>query len=305
MANDQEDKTRVVNGDTVIKRHHEIAIQSPPALVVLSGPTAYIGQQFFITEPVTSLGRTNQNLICIEDVSLSRFHAELVLQGDFVQVRDLGSTNKTSIENRELEPHSLYKLRNQQQIKFGNVVFKFLEKGSLEIATHQAMYDKAQKDALTGIYSKRALLEMAPSFFKKMNDLKHTFCLMTFDIDFFKKINDGYGHPGGDFVLQKLAQTISAKLIRANDLFIRYGGEEFIILLPDTPQKEAAEIGERLRQTIEKTEFDYLGKKIPVTISIGLTELIQSDMNWEALYDRADQALYHSKQNGRNRLTFK
>jgi diguanylate cyclase (GGDEF)-like protein len=126
-----------------------------------------------------------------------------------------------------------------------------------------------------------------------------------FDIDFFKKINDNpqLGHPGGDFVLKELVKTIQTKLIRSDDFLARYGGEEFVVILFGSNITQAAEIGERLRKTIEDHEFVYQGLKIPVTISVGVATKSPEMSTWEELFAVADQRLYMSKRNGRNRVT--
>ncbi|MNL21835.1 putative diguanylate cyclase YcdT [compost metagenome] len=138
---------------------------------------------------------------------------------------------------------------------------------------------------------------------KRSEVLNEDFSIVTFDIDHFKKINDNYGHPGGDYVLKELCGIVISKLIRANDFFARYGGEEFVLLLSGTNAKIAGEIGERIRHTIETSEFKFDGKKIPVTISVGVATKFPHETEWTQIYDRADKALYQSKQGGRNRTT--
>ncbi|MCK6599960.1 MAG: GGDEF domain-containing protein, partial [Bdellovibrionaceae bacterium] len=118
-----------------------------------------------------------------------------------------------------------------------------------------------------------------------------------------KKINDSYGHPCGDFVLKELAKVISTKLIRSNDFFARYGGEEFVLILSGTEPKISAEIAERIRMTIQNHEFVFENKRIPVTISLGVSSKLSSDTEWAALLERVDKALYTSKQTGRNKVT--
>ena len=174
------------------------------------------------------------------------------------------------------------RLSNNDQIKTGNVIFKFLDKGNLESITNQQIFEKAQKDALTGAYSKGALLEKGPEAIKRSEVLTEPMTLLTFDIDFFKKINDGHGHPGGDYVLKELGQLVQSKLVRSNDYFARYGGEEFVIILQATTLKTAHDVAERIRQTIEAHSFIFNGQKIPVTVSIGVAER-RNDENWELL----------------------
>lgn len=130
--------------------------------------------------------------------------------------------------------------------------------------------------------------------------------VLMFDIDFFKKFNDTYGHACGDYVLQQVASLIKGS-IRSQDLASRYGGEEFTVLLSDTNKKDAVFIADRIRKNIEAYDFEYENKHMKVTVSGGVA-VFSSEINpvksAKALVDQADQALYVSKRNGRNRVTF-
>lgn len=130
--------------------------------------------------------------------------------------------------------------------------------------------------------------------------------VLMFDIDFFKKFNDTYGHACGDYVLQQVASLIKGS-IRSQDLASRYGGEEFTVLLSDTNKKDAVFIADRIRKNIEAYDFEYENKHMNVTVSGGVA-VFSSETNpvksAKALVDQADQALYVSKRNGRNRVTF-
>lgn len=295
------DKTNVISTET-FKGKLRAADEAPPAVVVLVGPVGYVGKQWLITRSDMTIGRSVETELYISDASLSRSHAKFEIEGNDIYILDLGSTNKTIVNGSVLPPMVKRKLFNNDQIKTGNVIFKYLEKGNLESITNQQVYEKAQKDALTGAYSKGALLEKGPEAVKRAEVLNEPLSVITFDIDFFKKINDSYGHPGGDYILKELGHLMQSKLVRSNDYFARYGGEEFVIILQATSLKTAQEVAERIRQTVEAHPFVFEKKKIKVTISIGVSSIAASD-NWEKIYNRADQALYQSKQTGRNKVT--
>jgi diguanylate cyclase (GGDEF) domain len=299
---DNYEKTSIVASDTFKGRLRE-ADGVPPAVVVLIGPPGYVGKQYAITANDITIGRSVESQVYIDDKSLSRSHAKFAVNGSEISIIDLGSTNKTIVNSQVLPPLASCTLKNNDQIKTGNVIFKFLEKGSIEAMSNATMYERAQKDALTGAFSKGALLEKGPEAIKRSEVLSEPLSLVTFDIDHFKKINDTYGHPGGDYVLKELCNIVSSKLIRSNDFFARYGGEEFVLLLSGSPSKTAGEVGERIRQTIESSEFLFEGKKIPVTVSVGVATKLTNETEWTQIYDRADKALYQSKQNGRNKTT--
>jgi len=120
------------------------------------------------------------------------------------------------------------------------------------------------------------------------------------DIDFFKAVNDTYGHQTGDKILCELAKIL-VKNVRDTDKVVRYGGEEFAIILPHTDHEGASVVGERLRSYIDKAEFVYKGDNIPLTISIGIS-CIRKDDDINGVFERADNALRLAKQAGRNRV---
>ncbi len=298
---DYSDKTSIVSSDT-FKGKLKAADSVPPAVAVLVGPPGYIGKQWLITKNEMVVGRSNESDISISDSSLSRAHAKFILKGSEVLILDMGSTNKTIVNNQALPPMVPRKLVNNDQIKTGNVILKFLDKGNVESISNQQIFDKSTKDALTGAYNKGALLDKAPELIRRSEVLSEPLSVITYDLDFFKKINDQFGHPGGDYVLKELGQLMQSKLVRTNDFFARFGGEEFVLILQATSLKTALEVAERIRQTIESHFFIFENKQIPVTISLGVSVKAPAD-TWETIFDRADKALYQSKQNGRNKVT--
>jgi len=302
MSDDASEKTSILSSDT-FKGKIKASSEAPPALVVLIGPTGYVGRQFPILSEEMTIGRSVEANIFIDEPSVSRIHAKVFLQNQVVEICDLGSSNKTTLNGKQLNPNEMHAIKNNDQIKMGNVIFKYLEKGNIEAIANQELNDKAQKDALTGAYSKRALLEKGPEAMKRSEFLGEELTALVFDIDHFKKINDKFGHAAGDHVLRELSKIVSTKMVRSNDFFARYGGEEFVILLPALGLPKSHEVAERIRQTIETTKFEFNDQVIPVTISLGIATRVNNETNWEALFQRADAALYQSKQNGRNKVT--
>ncbi len=300
-SDDISEKT-VISSDT-FKKALPARDQAPPAIVMLWGPPAYQGKQWALLKNGMIIGRADESDIYIDERSLSRAHAKFEIFPDQVRVIDLDSTNKTLVNGVTLSPNAPHVLKNNDEIRMGSTIFKFLEQGSIEAITNQNLYDRANRDALTGAYSKGFLLEKGPEVIRRAESMNEPLSIIVFDIDFFKKINDGFGHPGGDHVLKELGKLVQSKLIRSNDFFARYGGEEFVLLLTATTLKDAYEIGERIRQTVQSHEFLFETRKIPVTISLGVAERKPSESDWGDFFKRGDQALYVSKQSGRNRVT--
>ena len=158
----------------------------------------------------------------------------------------------------------------------------------------------ATLDALTNLNNRRQFEVRLGQEIATTKRQKNPLCAMMIDIDFFKKVNDTYGHASGDIVLRTVAQIIKEHL-RESDIPSRYGGEEFAILLPYTHIEEAQIVGERLRKAVEETPVCLDKMNINVTISMGLAEL-DSNESGEELFKRADKALYEAKESGRNRV---
>ncbi|WP_159437914.1 diguanylate cyclase [Vreelandella massiliensis] len=160
----------------------------------------------------------------------------------------------------------------------------------------------AMRDPLTGLFNRRSFMETMDSEYGrvKRHDDYHASILML-DIDHFKQVNDTYGHAAGDEILKHFARTISHTL-RENDVFGRLGGEEFAILLPDTEREGSAYVAEKVRAAIAAMRVQAEGKAIRITTSVGMATLSANDKRPDGALARADAALYHAKQNGRNRV---
>jgi diguanylate cyclase (GGDEF)-like protein len=161
----------------------------------------------------------------------------------------------------------------------------------------------AMQDELTGLSNRRDIQEALTRQLAQALRSGRPLALLMIDIDHFKRINDSYGHLSGDQALRQLADCIRAR-VRSQDLAGRWGGEEFLVVLPETDAQGAALLAEHLRLTVERTTFLALdGPRMPLTVSIGCHALdITADRSTDDMVNVADQALYRAKQNGRNRV---
>jgi diguanylate cyclase (GGDEF)-like protein len=157
-------------------------------------------------------------------------------------------------------------------------------------------------DNLTSLYNKMYIESQIQQEFNKAKRYGNIFSVLFFDIDDFKGVNDQYGHLAGDEVLKKIAETMKNHL-RQSDIIGRYGGEEFLILLPETNLESASMLAQRLRTTTESMTTQYKDTDIKVTISLGVVQFRPDIKNASQMIHEADLALYHSKKNGRNRVT--
>jgi diguanylate cyclase (GGDEF)-like protein len=167
----------------------------------------------------------------------------------------------------------------------------------------EEVQNQALTDMLTGLYNRRGLFEIGHIEFTRTRRLDRPFSLIMIDIDHFKQVNDQYGHPAGDQVLQFMASELRSA-VRGIDIVGRYGGEEFAIFLSGSDGKDAMEMAERLRETIERMPFYVDDHEVRITISLGVAEYNENSPNLETLVARADQALYIAKHRGRNRVSF-
>jgi len=162
----------------------------------------------------------------------------------------------------------------------------------------------ARTDSLTDLYNYRHFLEMASREFRASIRYQRLLTILMLDVDHFKRINDTFGHPAGDKVLVMVAQTTVAKL-RDVDLLARYGGDEFIILLPQTSAEQALPVAERILETVAALRIESDKGPLSVTLSIGIAEMSREPVDEcvESIVQRADKALYLAKAEGRNRIT--
>ncbi len=164
--------------------------------------------------------------------------------------------------------------------------------------TAKILKEQASTDSLTGLYNRRQFEILAYQGLQTAKRYAMPYSILMLDIDFFKKINDTYGHDAGDKVLKKLARTLK-ETMRKSDIVARYGGEEFIVFLPKTTPKEAYTAAEHVREAVENMKTVINGKNIPITVSIGISDNQSFDLT--LLIKQADEALYASKENGRNK----
>ena len=158
-------------------------------------------------------------------------------------------------------------------------------------------------DPLTKCYNKKGIELLTEKFLEEFLRYGFPLSVMMLDIDFFKKVNDKYGHLAGDYVLKEVANIIK-NTIRKSDFCGRFGGEEFIIVLPNTKLSGAMRLAERIRENIQNHQFIFNNQKINITISIGITTASKSDSLF-SLIQRADEALYEAKNKGRNRVEYR
>lgn len=265
-------------------------------------PGRYFGKKFVLEEDVVTLGRSSKCTIHIDEDDISRRHIVLTVESDGrVRLDDPGSTNGTLVNRRRVPREEGVYLENGDQICCGKTILKFVAKGTIDNVFHDELYRQATHDPLTQIFNRRFFMDQFEAEFRRAKRYGRDLSLVIFDLDHFKRVNDTFGHPAGDYVLKDTARLIQRNL-RGQDVFARVGGEEFAVLLPETNSESAYVLADKLRQQVEGHEYFYQGSDIPVTISLGVATMGEAHREFGDLVEATDQQLYRAKESGRNRV---
>jgi two-component system cell cycle response regulator len=288
---------------TVVQKINDLLGENKPSsayLIVVAGRSS-VGKMFRLDRGEMVIGRSSDADIHLDDDGVSRNHAKIVLRADgSLQLLDMGSTNGTFYNGTRID---IQTLKDGDKIQIGSaMILKFSYQDTLDEALQRNLYDSATRDGLTRLYNKKYFLDAIGKEFAYADRHATPLTLVMIDVDHFKRINDTYGHQCGDYVLQRLAQLLSEG-VRAEDVIARYGGEEFAVLLRACLEDQATVFAERMRNTVETSEFVFNGQRIKVTISAGVaTQVPGTFSNAEGLVALADQFLYQAKEAGRNRV---
>jgi len=296
-VSEQDEKTRVTQ-----------VVQGPPPeqgtgtdclVVIYTAEPGLLGKRFVLDRSPLRVGRGTDNHIVLEGDSVSRRHAHFEHRTSDWYVVDDGSTNGTYLNEEQVAREN--KLNNGDRIKVGPTILKFLSGLDAEAKYHEEIYRMTIVDGLTQIHNKRYLFEALEKELIRARRYERELSLLIFDIDFFKRINDQFGHLAGDHVLRELARVVQER-IRRDEVFARYGGEEFVIVLPETGLPGAQALAENLRSRVAGHSFIFQGERIPTTISVGCAQLTKEDKVAADLIQRADEKLYEAKRGGRNQV---
>jgi diguanylate cyclase (GGDEF)-like protein len=296
-VSEQDEKTRVTQ--VVQASPPEQGTGSDCLVVIYTAEPGLLGKRFVLDRSPLRVGRGTDNHIVLEGDSVSRRHAHFERRGSDWYVVDDGSTNGTYLNEEQVPRDSV--LGNGDRIKVGPTILKFLSGLDAEAKYHEEIYRMTIVDGLTQIHNKRYLFEALDKELIRARRYERELSLVIFDIDFFKGINDQFGHLAGDHVLRELARVVQER-IRRDEVFARYGGEEFVIVLPETGLAGALALAENLRQRVESHVFVFQNERIPVAISVGCAQLLKDDRTAAHLIQRADERLYEAKRGGRNRV---
>jgi len=301
------DPTIVVQGwpdlETALRKRvpeDQEPLPSEHVLVVYAG--THLGRVFPLVPGVNVIGRSPGVDLPMPDEEVSRTHAWITLKGapgNELILEDRGSTNGTYLNDQLIT--GPVRLTAGDRISVGNHVLKLVAMDPLERAFYAILLDQTTKDPLTGLNNRRSALEELQNRFDLSDRHNRPLAVIMCDLDHFKTINDTLGHGAGDLVLEEFGRRVKLNL-RATDLAGRIGGEEFLLILPETDMEGALLLAERLRAATGEHGFDLGTESLKVTCSLGVAQRTAEDRDGGALLARADGALYAAKRGGRDRV---
>jgi diguanylate cyclase (GGDEF)-like protein len=251
------------------------------------------------TLPFT-IGRHTTNALRIDEESISRFHARISRDEQGFLVEDLRSRNGTFVASERIEKR---RIEDGAWVSFGaQASFRFTVTDLREERLFRRLYESSTRDALTGSYNRLHFDERLRAEVAFAARHSSDASLVLLDIDHFKRVNDTYGHQVGDLVLSEVAK-LSMRSLRTEDVFARFGGEEFAVILRGISLAGAKKLGERLRISLEHSPILADKQAVPVTLSGGCASLSCTETRSpEELIRIADRRLYLAKAQGRNRV---
>jgi two-component system cell cycle response regulator len=295
-VNEFDEKTRVTQVSQGPTTDHVGA--NDCVVVIYTKEPTLLGKRIVLDQSTMRIGRGTDNNIVLDGDSVSRRHAQFERRNDAWYAVDVGSTNGTYVNERQIPEGVL--LQNNDRIQVGPTIFKYLTGADAEAKYYEEIYRMTIVDGLTQIHNKRYLFEALERELIRARRHSRALSVIMFDIDFFKRINDECGHLAGDYVLRELSEVVQER-IRRDEVFARYGGEEFVIMLPETELEGAVTLAETLREKVSEHRFVFQGETISVTVSLGCAS-VEPDDTATALIARADEKLYQAKRSGRDRV---
>ncbi|MCB1044998.1 MAG: GGDEF domain-containing protein [Acidobacteria bacterium] len=287
--------------ETTIHAAHvnEAKVVHVPYVVVLAGD---VSGRVIRLKPGRQMdaGRSRNCDIFLDDQNISRRHSRFVVHanGDTI-LEDLDSTNGTLVNGKKIDS---VKLCDGDRICLGNVILRYSLKDDLEFVFQQELFEKATKDPLTGAHNKAFFLDAFQKEFNYHSRYEKPLSVLIFDLDNFKKINDVYGHVNGDIVLKTFAEQIISCL-RKEDLFARFGGEEFMALFRNTTKETALRIGGKLLELVRAMKFSTPSAEFQTSVTIGVATLENDNFDSpQSMIVCADSRLYQGKQNGKDQV---
>ncbi|MBK7972957.1 MAG: GGDEF domain-containing protein [Deltaproteobacteria bacterium] len=276
-----------------------------PGITVING--SQLGVRFDLDDVRRNfvLGRETACDIFIDDDTVSRRHAKLYLQSQdgaqLVKISDLGSTNGVFVNEQQITEATL---QPGDKIHLGDVILRFEWLDQYDRKFHDSLAEKVRQaavDPTTGFLTKRFYQDELPLLTKEWCEAGEGYALILIDLDGFKAVNDRFGHAVGDRVLARVGALARAQ-VRTNDIAIRFGGDELVVVLPRAGEEDAVQVATRIRDGVRRDHWEEIHPAIVVRVSQGVAAWRTAADDLEVVFRRADRALYRAKQAGRDRV---
>jgi diguanylate cyclase (GGDEF)-like protein len=272
-------------------------------LLIIAGNEVDLGKHFVLEKEEVAIGREAGNDIVVHDGKMSKVHCLIsIMKGsrgvERIDIRDQGTTNGTFVNG---EPVMHATLMAGDKIQVGDTILRLSYSDEIEKEYHAKLFDFAARDALTGLYNKRYIFNDLENHSRIARRSGRAFSIILIDIDDFKRINDSYGHLAGDEYLKQIAQLFGRSL-RDQDIAGRVGGEEFLVILPETAIEGAFQLAVRMRKNVEEFVLSFQGSEIRTTISAGVCQFESGIRDVQEFLGLADQALYEAKKAEKNKV---
>jgi diguanylate cyclase (GGDEF)-like protein len=268
--------------------------------VLVEATGLFAGRPHSVARAMSTLGRSSECDVCIDDDALSRLHARIVcIDGEYV-LEDMASLNGCFVGSKRVVRAVL---RDGDRVRLGaRLDFRFHLVAEEEERAISRLYEAGLRDPLTGLANRKQLEERMKAELSFARRHGSEVSVVLADVDRFKSVNDTHGHLTGDAVLKHVAQVIGAA-VRVEDLVARFGGEEFVVVARGTPILGGQQLGERLRTALERFPILVEGVALNITASFGVASIAcVGEPSVAALLARADARMYRAKELGRNRV---
>jgi len=287
----------------VLPASGDLKAEQSIVLTVIAGSEVDFGKHFVLERKRTSVGREKANDIALSDGKVSKAHCEIsVIRSsrgvEQIGILDLDSTNGTYVNGEAVVQATL---KAGDKIQAGGTILQLSYSDEIEREYHAKLFDFAARDALTGMYNKRFIINELENYCRIARRSNRAFSIIFIDIDDFKQINDRYGHLTGDEYLKRIAELFTHTL-REQDIAGRIGGEEFLVILPETTIDGALQLAVRMRKNVEKFVMPLQNQEIRTTISAGVCQYERGLKDVKELLDLADQAMYEAKKAEKNKV---
>lgn len=287
---------------------HTVISRRPDAITVMGANHPYLhiihprdkSNRYPISREGLVLGRGTKVDVFLKDAQVSREHCRIRSTPAGITIEDLGSTNGTQVDGEMI---SRCVLHPAGRLKVGGFVMRVEYRAQVEIKEEEQLKQAAQTDELTGLPNRRLFFQEAATVLQDAIRSNALLSMVMIDIDHFKRVNDRFGHAAGDHVIQQVASTLAQEK-RSSDLVARFGGEEFVMLLPNTSQSDALFFCDRLCEKIAQLALHFDGDYIQTQVSIGIVTKTAGEIHSiDKAISAADEAMYRAKNNGRNQVS--